>query len=154
MSTDPRFRVVLPELPTPQIESRQTDSTMRTIAVYSYSADQMYAYALPLAAEIARLTAELEEARKDAWQPIETAPQSRPILLWWRTARTPMTGRFVSDERGEGWMCDGDRVLPRNQNYCTHWMPLPKSPAAAMTKAKPPLRSRPLTADDFPPHLD
>ena len=73
------------------------------------------------------MTTEKEEVTP--WFPIETAPQGKKILLWWRTARNPATGGFVSDERGDGWLCDGDMVLPKNQSDCTHWMPLPTPPA-------------------------
>ena len=62
------------------------------------------------------------------WQPIESAPTSgEPILLYWRYAGW-MRGRFVNDERGSGWMNDGDMVLPKNQRDCTQWMPLPPPP--------------------------
>ena len=63
------------------------------------------------------------------WQPIETAPMlGKPLLLYWTHAGC-MRGRFLNDERGNGWMCDGDQVMPINQQDCTHWMPLPKPPA-------------------------
>lgn len=62
------------------------------------------------------------------WRPIETAPMHKAVLLWWRTCLEPAIGRYVSDERGEGWKCDGDQAIPRNQGDCTHWMPLPAAP--------------------------
>lgn len=64
------------------------------------------------------------------WRPIETAPMHKAVLLWWRTCLEPAIGRYVSDERGEGWKCDGDQAIPRNQGDCTHWMPLPAAPGA------------------------
>lgn len=64
------------------------------------------------------------------WHAIETAPLGPAVLLWWRTCPHAMRGRYVSDERGEGWMCDGDQVIPINQSDCTHWMPLPSPPKA------------------------
>lgn len=104
----------LPELPVPDsLLGMFNDGVYRL-----FTADQMRAYA----------RAALAAHPQQGWQPIETAPKWKPVLLWWRTAPTPVTGRFVSDEHGEGWMCDGDRILPRNQADCTHWMPLPEPP--------------------------
>lgn len=63
------------------------------------------------------------------WKPITTAPMfGEPVLLWWRFAGA-MRGRFVNDQSGDGWMCDGDQILPINQADCTHWMPLPAAPS-------------------------
>lgn len=63
------------------------------------------------------------------WQPISTAPTSGTIRLWWRNAGE-CTGHFAIDEEWkpglatprEGWKCDGDEAIPRNQEDCTHWM--------------------------------
>ena len=67
----------------------------------------------------------------DAWQPIATAPCFGPILLWWRTCKTPHIGEWTCDEstEREGWRCHGDQCLPINQEDCTHWQPLPAPPA-------------------------
>ena len=66
-------------------------------------------------------------------QPIKTAPMlGKPVLLYWKHAGW-MRGRFVNDERGDGWMTDGDQVMPRNQQDCTHWMPLPPPPPTKET---------------------
>lgn len=76
------------------------------------------------------------------WQPIETAPKNgQRVLLWWRTCKEAVRGRFSFDEEFDdrpetwpspefGWRCDGDQCIPRNQEDCTHWMPLPPPPAA------------------------
>ena len=62
------------------------------------------------------------------WMPIETAPTNgRPILLYWKHAGG-MRGRFANDDRGTGWITDGDQVMPVNQSDCTHWMPIPAAP--------------------------
>lgn len=74
-----------------------------------------------------------------SWQPIETAPMNRRILLWWRTCREPHIGQWDIDEEydqrpkswkspEEGWRNCGDQCIPRNQSDCTHWMPLPSPP--------------------------
>lgn len=86
-----------------------------------------------------RVKDELEAALRETgpewttWQPIATAPQrihSR-VLLWW-TTRGVSTGYFDVDEdrNTSGWRGDQDLVIPRDQSKCTHWMPLPKPPAA------------------------
>lgn len=69
----------------------------------------------------------------EGWQPIATAPYHKPILLWWRTCKTPSIGQWYSDgdsldPNKEGWRCDGDQCIPTNQEDCTHWMPLPEAP--------------------------
>ena len=76
--------------------------------------------------ETATALRELRAYRKEGWQPIETAPQDgHQILLWWRFRRYPATGSYYVDETGAGWRCDGDQCIPKNQQDCTHWMPLP-----------------------------
>lgn len=84
----------------------------------------------------------VEQARPMKWQPIETAPTGGTrILLWWRSCIYPSIGSYELDEqfnsrpRGwrapeEGWRNIGDQCIPRNQEDCTHWMPLPKPPEA------------------------
>lgn len=69
------------------------------------------------------------------WQPIETAPKQRVVLLWaltdeetgnWKMA----TGFWMPgyrDEPGE-WEWDGRRLKPYDVQP-THWMPLPEPPA-------------------------
>ena len=74
MSTDPRDNDLSP-LPEPagSIEVRTADYLddkgkvvgYESVEADGYTADQVRDYARPLAAEISRLTAELEEARKD-----------------------------------------------------------------------------------------
>lgn len=75
----------------------------------------------------AREIQEIEQSRD--WQPISSAPKGgTPVLLWWQRCMHPAIGRWVDDETGTGWICDGDHVMPRNQADCTHWMPLPLPP--------------------------
>jgi hypothetical protein len=75
------------------------------------------------------------------WQPIETAPKDGThILLWWRTCPDhPSVGAWDVDEEFEdrpthwpspveGWRCEGDDIIPKNQHDVTHWMPLPAPP--------------------------
>lgn len=64
------------------------------------------------------------------WLPISTAPAHLPILLWWRHCYTPRVGIYVTDETGEGWKCDGDQCIPRNQKDCLFWQFLPPNPVS------------------------
>lgn len=66
------------------------------------------------------------------WQPIETAPKDKPILLAddhnvgegeWRKGQQPAYGA----RGGEGWHFIDDIDYSR-PFYPTHWMPLPKPP--------------------------
>jgi len=76
----------------------------------------------------AREIQEIEQARE--WMPIRSAPMSgEPVLLWWQRCKHPTVGRWIEDETGTGWMCEGDACMPKNQNDCTHWMPLPSGPS-------------------------
>lgn len=76
-------------------------------------------------------------AEMTAWRPIATAPiDGTDILLWWKSCKVPAVGSWSfdddadSDDVKEGWRCDGDDCIPRNQQDCTHWMPLPAGPTA------------------------
>lgn len=80
------------------------------------------------------------------WQPIETAPFHKRILLAW-TGREPVTGQWSEDDHFDcrpkgwvspehGWKGDGDQCIPRNQEDCTHWMPVPANPAPKQGAAK------------------
>lgn len=70
------------------------------------------------------------------WQPISTAPKDGThILLWWHTCSKASVGAWSVDEESsrpvEGWRCEGDRVLPKNQHDAKFWMPLPAPPKTA-----------------------
>lgn len=71
------------------------------------------------------------------WQPIETAPKDKRILLfrptangWWRI----MGGKYDSNEYARNpkpyWSADNWSIGMRDQcqNTPTHWMPLPEEP--------------------------
>jgi len=88
------------------------------------------------AAEISRLTAELEEARKDA---------GRLDHLQSKGATVDLVG--LSEDPSIVWFRVGGL-------HYTIKRDIRESIDAAMTKEKSPLRSRPLTDEDFPPHLD
>jgi hypothetical protein len=63
------------------------------------------------------------------WQPIETAPMDRRLLLWdgiWVSA-----GAYV-DYDSMGWIMDSE--YPGDVSNPTHWMPLPAPPAAEIAK--------------------
>ena len=60
------------------------------------------------------------------WQPIESAPRDRCVLLWWpTTTNSPVIGRFDSGI----WMTDWGRLSVPHDSP-THWRPLPDPPAA------------------------
>lgn len=66
------------------------------------------------------------------WRPIDTAPVTSKLLLYWDVPSFDgrgrvMTGRYEIDEDGDGWVGDGDQCIPRQQP--THWMPLPGAPS-------------------------
>lgn len=63
---------------------------------------------------------------REGWQPIETAPRLQEILLWWRHGGLGVGGW---DDEGDGWRCEGDACVPKNQSDCTHWMPKPAGPS-------------------------
>ena len=92
---------------------------------------------LALIKRITALEAQLADAQKDAWQPIETAPKRDDIqILTFHADFSPKNGRnklqrescywyqtsFWSEKFGlfVGWPLN---IQP------THWMPLPKPPA-------------------------
>jgi hypothetical protein len=62
------------------------------------------------------------------WQPIATAPRDcTPILTFWRHSGHAISWYDWDDER-EGFRCADDDCIPKNQEACTHWMPLPAPP--------------------------
>jgi hypothetical protein len=61
-----------------------------------------------------------------SWKPIETAPQSGEVLLWWNNGAGVSVGWW--DDENEGWRNEGDDCVPKNQSNCTHWMPKPAGP--------------------------
>ena len=85
-----------------------------------------------------------DEGIREGWQPIETAPKDgTPIILFWpnipagakamRSVDKRYTGIsvgwFEASEYGVGFINKGDRVVPVNQDDCTHWQPLPTPPS-------------------------
>jgi hypothetical protein len=68
------------------------------------------------------------------WQPIETAPKNRPVLLWEKEAKCATVGVW-NDRYTEPWhaLVHGDAApwndLDRAPTFeATHWMPLPDPP--------------------------
>lgn len=66
------------------------------------------------------------------WQPIETAPLGKSVLLWWRPidpnpyAEDVVIGTVSSHEPGMWW--NGQRGEYQKLWHVTHWMPLPERP--------------------------
>lgn len=72
------------------------------------------------------------------WQPIETAPLDKMVLLWWvggkKLPKAPPTvamGAISSYEGGHVW--DGHNYSP--VEWFTHWAPKPSGPSHASDKA-------------------
>jgi hypothetical protein len=71
------------------------------------------------------------------WQPIETAPKQKVILLWALTDTDTGNWKMAAgywmpgygDEPGE-WTWDGHRLKSYDAQP-THWMPLPEPPTSA-----------------------
>lgn len=73
------------------------------------------------------------------WRPISTAPTHGHILLFWKHAGACVGYWGIDDgfdRRPKKWQCpeagwkgEADTLIPRNQEDCTHWMPLPHPPA-------------------------
>jgi hypothetical protein len=63
------------------------------------------------------------------WQPIETAPKDKPVLIW--VDGTTCIGINTEDDEGPYWnevrLDDG---AWGGEIYPTHWMPLPTPPRA------------------------
>lgn len=66
------------------------------------------------------------------WQPIETAPLEKTVLLWWRPiddnpwAEACVIGQVSAHEPGKWW--NGQRGEYQDLWHVTHWMPLPPGP--------------------------
>ena len=88
---------------------------------------------------IRALELENQRLRQNArdWQPIETAPKQKIVLLWaltdtetgnWKMS----TGYWMPGYRDEpgSWTWDG-RLLKAYEVHPTHWMPLPTPPQDA-----------------------
>ncbi len=70
------------------------------------------------------------------WQPIETAPKQKVVLLWaltdtdtgnWKMATGYWMPGYAEDPGG--WTWEGRRLMPYDAQP-THWMPLPLPPGA------------------------
>lgn len=89
------------------------------------------------------------------WQPIETAPWDKNVLLWWRPVASPeypqppenasplsnnryaeacVIGQVCAPDQTNGWgqkptkWWNGQRGEQQDIWHVTHWRPLPKAP--------------------------
>lgn len=63
------------------------------------------------------------------WQPIETAPHGRSVLIW-RPSHIGDDNVFVASLSDGRWECeDGKDYYGLRGEYPSHWMPLPSPPA-------------------------
>ena len=98
-----------------------------------------------LQAENAALKLEVESLRRDAWQPIETAPKNVEIFIGSFIDEVFVFGKAVcfyeigNELEGEfyrGWFWSIDDVCESVAECPTHWMPLPKPPAMSQGEQK------------------
>jgi len=79
------------------------------------------------------------------WEPIETAPRDRPILLWWPRytyeadddcGPVMAMGQWKNNPRtGKSYFADTDELddYGMSNNPPSHWMPLPDPPNTELT---------------------
>lgn len=90
-----------------------------------------------LAAELVKTRDTMRAALKVSWQPIDTCPIDKAVLLW----RMPINydnpyaecctiGQIPSHKRGVWW--DVNECSYKSMKHLTHWMPLPSTPRAAL----------------------
>ena len=69
------------------------------------------------------------------WQPIETAPRDRLLVLWWRPTSSrlgnPVIGSICGDGPYDGMWWSGQFGFYQDVWHITHWMPLPTPPKEA-----------------------
>jgi hypothetical protein len=88
-------------------------------------------------------------AAQPSWQPIETAPKMKVILLFavtdvdddgrvrnWKMATGSWHTGWEGDETQTAWFWDGYQV-PKYATKPTHWMPLPEAPSLPSTHPRP-----------------
>jgi len=94
---------------------------LRDAAEYDVGFGPLLREAAEAAEEIERLRKEVAKLQKlTGWQPIETATINRPAIFY----HPAETGRPLSEWIRVGYFSDTRNRKP------THWMPLPKPPAA------------------------
>ena len=69
-----------------------------------------------------------------SWQPIETAPKNKVVLLWHTVYQSPVAGHCIV---GDLWAVFAPGVPMLFQSHLvdnpTHWMPLPGPPEGSKT---------------------
>lgn len=66
------------------------------------------------------------------WQPIETAPKDKYVLLFCWEDKSIWLGKWQGRHDNAEWYGVDDEGLTRSSSHyaVTHWMPLPEPPAA------------------------
>lgn len=99
----------------------------RAGCAYCPTEEAVVAYSRALIAEASARATAAERERCARWQPIETAPVGKDVLLY-----CPARG-LTNEERIElGW---ADSGRGSHHAWATHWMPLPDGPSAAAHRA-------------------
>ncbi|WP_353429219.1 hypothetical protein [Paracoccus denitrificans] len=65
----------------------------------------------------------------EKWQPIESAPEGKPVLLWWTFAGKPIIGRVRGGVVWRGDIIEAIAGGEYRENF-PFWMPLPLGPDA------------------------
>lgn len=84
-----------------------------------------------------------EQINANQWQPIETAPEGKTMLLWWIPkdpnpyAEAIVIGQLSGYEEHEGEWWDVQSGKYQSLKHITHWMPLPEPPQALQDKETP-----------------
>jgi hypothetical protein len=63
------------------------------------------------------------------WQPIETAPKDKTILLWRSTYGKPVAGHVLAGDLWGAFTPGVPMLFQKHIETPTHWMPLPPPPA-------------------------
>lgn len=78
-----------------------------------------------------------QKAEAPGWLPIETAPESGPILIISMDASQPMPawGCYPVEDRHSGKLIGDWYITPNATMRPTHWMPLPAAPKATLAQS-------------------
>jgi hypothetical protein len=63
-----------------------------------------------------------------SWQPIETAPNDKTLLLWHQTYGNPVAGHFIVGDIWTAFTPGIPMLFQKHLTPPTHWMPLPPPP--------------------------
>lgn len=62
------------------------------------------------------------------WQPIETAPKDKTLLLWRSSYGLPVAGHILAGDLWGAFVPGVPMLFQKHIEEPTHWMPLPDPP--------------------------